>query len=150
MSLALWIKSFFILTTAIRQSQNSSLRFLSIPFLFQVPSGRLSGPILKPLRCFLGFDDGVSFSSGLLGAMTRRNRGQKWWRSVSLSMFSSPRNFRYRVLFARWARPVVAGIPAPWCDSGDSDFPELVTTSHDSRRRAINKLVFAKSILTPP
>lgn len=41
----------------------------SVPFRLYVPSGRLSGPILKPERCFLGFEASAPSSSGLLGAM---------------------------------------------------------------------------------
>lgn len=42
---------------------------LFIPFLLHVPSGKLSGPTLKPLRCFFGFDASVSSSSGRLKAI---------------------------------------------------------------------------------
>jgi hypothetical protein len=41
-----------------------------MPFLLHVPSGRLSGPTLKPLRCFFGFDAGASSSRGRLGAIS--------------------------------------------------------------------------------
>lgn len=34
-----------------------------------MPSGRLSGPILNPGRCFFGRDVAASSSTGLLGAM---------------------------------------------------------------------------------
>jgi hypothetical protein len=40
-----------------------------VPFRLCVPSGRLSGPILKPVRCFLGFGESASSSRGLLGVM---------------------------------------------------------------------------------
>lgn len=40
-----------------------------VPFRLYVPSGRLSGPILKPERCFLGFEESASSSRGLLGAI---------------------------------------------------------------------------------
>jgi hypothetical protein len=40
-----------------------------VPFRLCVPSGRLSGPILKPVRCFLGLGESASSSRGLLGAI---------------------------------------------------------------------------------
>ena len=42
-----------------------------VPFLLHVPSGRLSGPTLNPLRCFFGTDAGTSSSRGLLGAISQ-------------------------------------------------------------------------------
>jgi hypothetical protein len=45
------------------------------PFRLQVPSGRLSGPILKPVRACFGFDATVLSSRGRLGAISARYNG---------------------------------------------------------------------------
>jgi hypothetical protein len=41
-----------------------------LPFLLYVPSGRLSGPTLKPVRCFLDCGPTASSSMGRLGAIS--------------------------------------------------------------------------------
>jgi len=40
-----------------------------VPFLLHVPSGRLSGPTLNPVRCFFGRASPDSPSLGLFGAI---------------------------------------------------------------------------------
>jgi hypothetical protein len=64
------MRSFLIFITRERVSSHSGgAEGKPVPFLLYVPSGRLSGPILKPERCFFGFEESASSSRGLLGAM---------------------------------------------------------------------------------
>jgi len=64
------MRSFFILITAACQWLFFGFLEICKPFLLHVPSGKLSGPTLKPVRCFFGCEEAASSSRGLLGAIS--------------------------------------------------------------------------------